>query len=230
MLVGACDSKTVDERCEEMADYIEGRESLLERDCRVDTDCRVVFVRPDRPLAANSEPGDAELVRVLATYQEDCQPIPTAISRLTSVCVTRVIDVPHPENVGETVLEEIGQVCVLRGDYELPELDAGLDAADVGVDADEDTAPCACTDSSGCDAGETCWRCSCVARTLCGDACMNADGCEMLDIMGLGADAATCAANCETALDLEPDSYPSFATCLRERACDDMLACRNFVP
>lgn len=66
--LSACAVEEKQPNCEKLERYIEGRERGLERSCRVDDDCKVVFIRPDRPIAASELPDDPELQRVLDAY------------------------------------------------------------------------------------------------------------------------------------------------------------------
>jgi len=66
--LSACAVEDKQPDCEKLERYIEGRERGLERSCRVDDDCKVVFIRPDRPIAASELPDDPELQRVLDAY------------------------------------------------------------------------------------------------------------------------------------------------------------------
>jgi len=66
--LSACAVEDKQPNCEKLERYIEGRERGLERSCRVDDDCKVVFIRPDRPIAASELPDDPELQRVLDAY------------------------------------------------------------------------------------------------------------------------------------------------------------------
>jgi hypothetical protein len=66
--LSACAVDDKQPNCEKLERYIEGRERGLERSCRVDDDCKVVFIRPDRPIAASELPDDPELQRVLDAY------------------------------------------------------------------------------------------------------------------------------------------------------------------
>ena len=66
--LSACAVEDKQPNCDKLERYIEGRERGLERSCRVDDDCKVVFIRPDRPIAASELPDDPELQRVLDAY------------------------------------------------------------------------------------------------------------------------------------------------------------------
>lgn len=66
--LSACAVDDKQPNCGKLEKYIEGRERGLERSCRVDDDCKVVFIRPDRPIAASEVPDDPELQRVLDAY------------------------------------------------------------------------------------------------------------------------------------------------------------------
>ena len=66
--LSACAVEDKQPNCKKLERYIEGRERGLERSCRVDDDCKVVFIRPDRPIAASELPDDPELQRVLDAY------------------------------------------------------------------------------------------------------------------------------------------------------------------
>lgn len=227
-LLGACTTKGTDERCRELADYLDGRQATLERDCLVDDDCEVVFVRPDTPIAATRQPDDPALARVVAEYRDTCRPIPRAEGELVAVCEERVIDIPDPDDPRQTVEESLGRACLLRGSYTVP--DVGFDdaGADGGEDAEPD-APCECL-LGGCPTGELCQSCVCVPDTLCGRACANADDCGALETLGLGSDPAVCAASCEGSLESNPGVYSGFVTCLRDRDCATIDECGDIVP
>jgi hypothetical protein len=66
--LSACAVEDKQPNCDKLERYIEGRERGLERSCRVDDDCKVVFIRPDQPIAASELPDDPELQRVLDAY------------------------------------------------------------------------------------------------------------------------------------------------------------------
>ena len=66
--LSACAVDDKQPNCEKLERYIAGRERGLERSCRVDDDCKVVFIRPDHPIAASEVPDDPELQRVLDAY------------------------------------------------------------------------------------------------------------------------------------------------------------------
>ena len=226
--ITACDGKTQDQRCDEILEYLEGREQVLDRHCEVDTDCQVVFVRPDHPIAATRQPDDPALARALATARADCGPIPRAEGSLAAVCLERVIDVPDPTNPQQTIQENIGRACVLRGQYTVPDTgsaDVGPDAVDTAPDA-----PCGCTSDAACASGETCHSCVCVPETLCGQACIAADVCGALGSLGLGNAADVCAAGCEASVTDNPAVYQAFAQCLRNTGCETIDDCGDLIP
>lgn len=224
----ACDRPTREARCDEMAAYLEGREAILGHDCLVDTDCQVVFVRPDHPIAANDQPADNALDRVLYEYSEQCAPLPRATGTLQALCVERVIDIVDPNDPFNTIQENLGRSCVLRGSYTVP--DAGQ--ADVGSDADDVTpdVPCDCTGDEACATGEFCAACVCVPDTLCGRACAAAEVCGGLESLGLGVDPATCAAACEASIESNPAPYTAFVSCLLDADCATLDDCRAVIP
>lgn len=224
-LVG-CTEKSGDARCEELSDYLEGRETNVPRECAVHEDCTVVFVRPDRPFAGTYQPEDDELSRAILSYRQNCGPLPHAEGELWAECVERFVEVVGPDGTG-SVEESVGRSCVLRGDYTVP--DAPEDVGDVG-DAGGDVDACGCRSASDCASGELCHACECVPATLCGEACIAADRCGSLIDLGLGTSAVACAAGCESAVETAPDTFGAFAECLRSQSCDQLPGCARVVP
>lgn len=220
--INACSRPSNSERCADIEEYLEGREGVLYRDCEVDTDCQVVWVRPDAPIGAVLPPDDVELRRAIETYRSDCAPLPQASGTLRAVCEPQIIDEELPD--GSTVEIITGGLCIVRGDVIVP---------DVGVvdepDVEEDTGVCGCTTDSECGGGEQCFDCLCYPTGLCYDACVNAAGCGGLDGLNLGTSVDVCAAQCETAIANEGD-FQAFAQCLRDASCADYEACASLVP
>lgn len=231
LAIAACDDKSDAERCSELEEYLAGREADLSRDCAVDDDCKVVFVRPDNPIAATRQPDDPALARVVAEYRDACGDLRRASGDLSAVCVERVIDVPDRNDPRNTVQENLGRSCVLRGSVERPDAadDAGADLGDADGSGDVDEPVCACANDTDCNADSFC-ACVCVPDTLCGRACGNAVRCDAMDGLGLGSDAAVCAAACEAAIADGSGDFIPFASCLRDAPCDALVACRDALP
>lgn len=229
--LASCTEKSDTDRCEELAAYLEGRETIIPRECTVHEDCTVVFVRPDHPFAGTYQPADDELERAILSYRQNCGPLPYAEGELWAECVERFVEVVDPEGSG-AVEQSVGRSCVLRGVYTVPgaPADAG-DAGDVGdVDGGDPDVPCECTSASECETGNLCHSCECVPSTLCGEACIAADQCGVLIELGLGTTAATCAAGCEGAIEATPTEFGAFAECLRSQTCDEISGCSFVVP
>lgn len=218
----ACSRPSNSERCADLEEYLEGRESVLFRDCQVDTECQVVWVRPNEPIGAVVGPDDVELQRAIDTYRSDCAPLPQASGALRAVCEPQIIDEELPD--GSTVEVITGGLCIVRGDVIVP--DVGVD---VGPDVQEDTGPCACESDAECTGGQQCFDCACYPTGLCYDACVGAGRCDQLDGLNLGTSIEVCAAQCERALENNP-SYQAFAQCLRDAPCVDSELCAELVP
>lgn len=226
MFAVSCTDKTEPERCDELIEYFEGRETTIPRECETDADCEVVFVRPDHPFAAAYQPDDAALDRAVLSYRQNCGPMPRAEGELSVECVERFLEFADLEGSG-SVQRSQGRSCVLRGEYEVPgEADVG---EDVGTDVVEDVA-CGCTSASDCVAGEQCHSCECVPSTLCGNACVAADQCDSLDALGIGSSATVCASSCEAALEANLEQYSVFVECLRDSACARIAECTRVLP
>ncbi|MCB9506274.1 MAG: hypothetical protein H6698_00080 [Myxococcales bacterium] len=222
--LSACASKSEEQRCDELEQWIEGREASLGYECATDLDCAVVWVRPDHPLAVNPHTSDVEEQRVLSEYQQTCGEIPASEGTLAAVCVVQVVQVLDPDNPGQVLDVESGRACVLRGTYTVP--DTGVDTTD-DADAGEDAADCGCERGSDCGAGEACVACECVPSGDCADACAQVFACDAEDALGVGATPSACVAGCEVAA---PD-LAGFANCLRgARGCEALLSCERAVP
>lgn len=229
-LVSGCSDKDHEERCEEMADYLEGREQMLEYDCQVDIDCEVVLVRPDRPIAARDQPHDPALDRVVAEYRDRCAPIPRAdVSALTAVCEERIVEIADPLDPTVAIPVSLGRSCMLRGDWSVPDAGNDVGVEDAGMDVLDTTDTCACTSNAECATGESCHACSCVPATVCGEACIRADECGLLTDLGLGVTARVCALSCDASSTDSP-AYQAFAQCLRTASCTAMESCESALP
>ena len=234
--LAACDSKDTDERCDELERWLDGREASLGYRCLSDDDCAVVWVRPDRPVAANPHSADPVEQRVLSEFQETCGVLPVATSRLTAACVERIIEVVDPANPGQTLQRNLGQTCVLRGDFELP--DAGTDAGDgsgdgsgdtsgdAGAETGDDAAACECTNDRACGDRGVCVDCACVPAGLCAEGCRNAFACGAQDDLSLGSSGAACVEGCEAA----GTGGTALARCLQASTCDAIESCASARP
>jgi hypothetical protein len=223
----SCTDKSAEERCTELADYLEGRETSLPRECETHEDCEVVYVRPDRPIAATYQPRDDELERAVLSYRQNCGPLPYAEGELWAECVERFVEVVNPEGSG-ALEESVGRSCVLRGEYTVPGTES--DVSDTGdADGGQD-AFCACVSATECGAGELCHACECIPGTLCGEACIAADRCGALIDLGLGTSASVCASGCDAAVEANTSDFGTFAECLRSRTCDEIGGCALLVP
>lgn len=220
----SCADKSDAERCAELDAYINGRQALLQRECTDSTDCTVTFLRPDTPVATSAPPSDPQLARAIETWENNCGPSPSILGTPRAVCVERTATEFDRDAPDTTVTVALGRLCMLRGDWSVAPIDAGVDA-DASADAEQD-APCTCPQ---CPAGSRCHACVCVADTACGDACIAADECGALQSLGLGADAAVCADSCDAALSRNPD-YERFVSCLTTRGCAGIGACASLVP
>lgn len=227
LLLVSCTDKSSDDRCAELTEYLEGRESNLPRDCATDDDCEVVFVRPDHPISANYQPQDDELARAVLSYRQNCGALPYAEGELWAECLERFVEVVDPEGSG-AIEESVGHSCVLRGEYSVPGAEA--DAGDVGEEDTGQDAFCACTSASQCASGELCHACECIPNTLCGEACIAADTCGVLVDLGLGTSASACTSGCDAAVEANTAEFGAFAECLRSRSCEEIDSCALFVP
>ena len=227
--LAACASDSAEERCDTMLTYLEERERDLSRECTVDIDCSVVFVRPGVPLAVNAQqPTDPALARVLREYQAQCAPLPSGEGSLQAICLERIVDTPTGEQ------ETLSPACTLRGTFEAE--DVGVDAgeiADAGSDATADSADdvdasCACVEDAECADG-VCLACACVQAGLCASACGQAWACDAQGALGLGLTPEACVDGCEAALESDP-GFESFATCLRDASCAAISGCAGELP
>lgn len=218
LALAACESKAVEQRCDEMYTYLEERERDLSRDCVVDTDCNVVFIRPGGPIAVNAlQPDDAALARVLREFEAQCGALPRGEGSVQAICLERIVDTPSGGQ------ERLSPACTLRGEYVVE---------DVGVDALEDVsdagAVCACERDSDCAEG-TCVACECLASGVCANACAQAWACDAQDTLGLGNTPSTCAAGCDAAIQ-DDAAFRDFAECLRDASCAGIADCAREVP
>lgn len=220
----ACTERSDAERCTELEDYLEGAELALPTECAVDTDCRVVWVRPDRPVASASEVTALGIERVLDEYESTCEPIPRATGAVYAVCqaqiADRVIDGANREVV-------TGRRCVLRGSYEVPD-DGSGEGSGAAPDEGSGDIPCDCETSADCP-GAVCIACACFDPDPCANACASAFACDQLDRMGLGTDGISCVSNCNAALDREP-TMSAFVSCLTTSACVEIRDCLDLLP
>lgn len=240
----ACDGKSRDERCDELAEYLEGRQSVLDRSCRESSDCAVVYIRPDTPMATSTTVDDPQLARVQETYRAECERIPAAVGFVDAVCLERTIDEVRFDDPDTVTTVSLGRACVLRGDYTVPDAGdtgdaSGADASDgdaSDVDGSGDSADgSGDTDGGACVcptcATETfCHACECVPDTVCGRACAAAEACGALVTLGLGATTGVCAAGCDASVTADPTAYGAFADCLRTSACDAIEDCGRLLP
>lgn len=226
--LAGCSDKDHEDRCNEMADYLEGREQMLEYECQVDIDCEVVLIRPDRPIAARDQPTDPALARVVEEYRDRCSPIARAdVSGLSAVCEERLIEIADPQDPTVAIPVSLGRSCMLRGEWTVA--DVGVDASDTGLDVADTPDACGCTSNAECATGESCHACACVPSTVCGEACIRADDCGLLTDLGLGVDARVCALSCD-ASSTGSAAYQAFAQCLRTATCATMESCESALP
>jgi hypothetical protein len=68
LLLAACDSPSEKPDCDELEKYLVARERALQVSCVTDLDCAVVYIRPDRPIAASEIPTDPGLSTVLDAW------------------------------------------------------------------------------------------------------------------------------------------------------------------
>jgi hypothetical protein len=224
----ACDSKTDEQRCSELDEYLTGRAIDLPRDCTVDLQCHVVTVRPGDPIAAATiQPTDDALLRAIRSYESSCGSLPRAQGSLEAVCEQRTIEILDSAADGGRREQVLDQVCVLRGDFTLE--DVGItDAGDAGEDIDAVEDVCECEDNSDCPDGR-CVACSCVPTGVCGDACGAAAACDLTEQLNLGLSPSDCAARCDGALEASAD-FSDFVGCLSTSSCDVMLTCNALLP
>lgn len=208
-------------RCADLEDWFEGVERELRRDCAVDTDCAVVFVRPDHPIAASQTPDPVGFERARDEFERTCGGFGTLTGSLVAVCEPLFEDEAGADGADEQV--EVGRTCMLRGAFD-------VDTGDTGVDTGPDVVEprCDCASDGDCPDGR-CVACGCYPATLCGDACAGAAACGASDALGVGASADACVQGCEAALAREPD-YQTWATCLGTASCEEIEACRAGLP
>ncbi len=228
--LSACADKTQSERCEQMADYLEGRTQILERDCLTDDDCEVVFIRPDSPVAARDQPTDAELARVVFEFREQCEAIPRATGTLDAVCIDRIIETTTPENPTVIVPLSLGHSCVLRGVPIVEDTGSDISEGDVGIADATDAEVCGCTSNAQCATGEQCNECECLPQSPCGEACIAANDCGLLRTLGLGANQTVCAASCEASVEAQPVAYNQYVQCVQTSACNALENCAALLP
>jgi len=223
VVLAACGGPEDAERCADLEDWFDGVERELSRDCAVDTDCAVVYVRPDQPIAASQTPDPLGLDRVRDEFASTCGSFGTVQGALVAVCEPLYEDEVTAD--GEEVEVEIGRMCALRGDFEVvTDGDAGTDVGDDVVDPE----PCGCTSDAECPDGR-CVACACYPATLCGDACAHAAECDAVDALGVGADVDSCVLGCEAAIE-RTSEYTTWATCLATAECVEIEACRAALP
>lgn len=224
LLLISCSERSDESRCNELETYLDGAELALPTECAIDTDCRVVWVRPDRPVAASSEATALGLDRVLDEYQTTCEEIPRASGSVSAVCQAQIAD-----RVVDGVNREVvtGRRCVLRGSWEIPD-DGSGDGSGDSAEGSGDEAPCDCETSADCP-GAVCIACACYDVDACSRACGNAWSCDQLDGMGLGVDGFSCITNCQAALD-RGTGFGDFVQCLSGSVCVEIRDCLELLP
>ena len=205
-----CSNKTTAERCEELESYLDAR-SRVESDCEIDSDCQVIYVRPDRPIAGRSGPNDPELRTALQSYRESCDDLPEFTGVVTAVCEEIPFDLDDPSAISED--EELEFHCVLQGD--VPELDVGFD-----VQFDPDAIDCRCDVASECEDDFVC-ACDCVPISICAEICAKIYTCGELQMNGFGRTGEACVASCETQVSL----HPELVECMNESVCGQFQNC-----
>lgn len=223
LVIVGCGGPGDSERCDDLEKWFEGVERELSRECAVDTDCAVVYVRPDHPIAASQTPDPVGLDRARDEFASTCGSFGTVSGSLVAVCEPIMRDEVGADGIEIEV--EIGRTCALRGTFEVEtDADAG---SDVGADVDEPP-PCACASDAECPDGR-CVACACYPDTLCGDACAGAASCDAVDALGVGASASACVLGCEAAIERTAE-YTTWATCLASASCDEIEACAAALP
>jgi len=211
---GGCADKSTEERCEELESYLNAR-ALVDTTCNMDTDCHVIYVRPDQPIPGRAQPDDLELNAALRSYRSaGCGTMIPFTGSVMAVCEARVFDLDIPDaegDVAEGVLPE--RYCTLRGD--VPESDVGFD---ISFDAEETA--CTCGEETPCTGDQIC-ACECIATSPCAEACGHVFACGEMQSLGLGRSAEACVASCEAQLDARPE----IVSCVAGRVCGDFEAC-----
>lgn len=183
--------------CEDMESWLDNRARELDRSCETDDDCRVVYVRPDEPVAASAYTEDAFVRRLRRDFSEECAEalygsgvefIPDVDARVSAECRDEIGEQFTAE--GSSIEYIIGRSCALVGTFlPAPRLDAGMDDADPA-----DT--CSCASNAECAPGR-CVGCSCVDAGPCATICDRAFACGATDSLNLGTTGAACAEACE---------------------------------
>ncbi len=221
----SCTSGDAD-NCADLESWLENRARELDRTCDTDDDCRIVYIRPDEPVAASAYTEDAFVRRLRREFSEQCaEPlygsgvefIPDTDASVSAVCRDEIGEQITAE--GSSIEYIIGRVCAVDGNFEpAPRLDAGVD--DAGI-ADS----CSCASNAECTPGQ-CIGCSCVDVGPCSAICDRAFSCGVSEALNLGTTGAACVEACEVRAEADSTfNVTSAGQCAEQRECEALADC-----
>jgi hypothetical protein len=223
LLVGCDQTPPV---CDDVEAWTLNRLRELPRDCAVDADCEVVWLRPDLPAAARRSPADPWTRRATRTLSDRCleelyegslDALPVAGGRIDAVCALQLVS--ELTAADEQAPGVLGRRCVLRGVPELPPSVAEPPPPPA------DPPPCDCEQDADCGPGR-CIACTCLPDSPCAVACARAWGCAVEDQLNLGTRPDVCVRECERAGVRDPERYGPFLSCLLQSdRCESLDQC-----